>query len=164
VSNPAAPNDASAATAALALSAEEGTAVADAAMAFAGLLPAGKDSQYRQLAKEAGDGSVPPDQVELLERVCSLALETGKARQLGRAEAERLLLAVLCRTPRGLAMAQEVSAVNRALGQLAGRPLDAARVAQRMPGHYDLSLSVAGFSLTLEIKPDGISVRSLNAG
>lgn len=149
---------------ALALSADEGTAVADFAAAFAAVLPAGRDEPYRLLAKQAGAGSVPADQIELLERVCSLALETGKARQLGRAEAERLLSAVLCRTPLGRAMAAEVSAVNRALGQLTGRPLDAARVAQRMPGHYDLSLSVAGFSLTLEIKPDGISVRSLNAG
>lgn len=152
------------AAAPVALSAEEGTAVADSALAIAALMPAGRDGPYRLLAKEAGAGSVPADQVELLERVCSLALETGKARQLGRAEAERLLSAVLWRTPRGRAMADEVSAVNRALGQLAGRPLDAARVAQRMPGHYDLSLSVAGFSLTLEIKPDGISVRSLSAG
>jgi hypothetical protein len=164
VSDPTAQEEASPAAAALALSAEEGTAVADFAMAYAALLPAGKDGPYRQLAKEADAGSVPADQVELLERVCSLALETGKARHLGRAEAERLLSAVLSRTPRGRAMADEVSAVNRALRQLAGRPLDAARVAQRMPGHYELSLSVAGFSLTLEIKPDGISVRSLNAG
>jgi hypothetical protein len=149
---------------ALALSQEEGAAVADSAMAFAALLPPGKDLPYRQLAKEAEAGSVPAGQVELLERVCSVALETGKARQLGRGEVERLLSGVLSRTPRGRAMAAEVSAVNRALGQLAGRPLHAARVAQRMPGHYDLSLSVDGFSLTLEIKPDGISVRSLNAG
>lgn len=148
----------------LALSAEEGTAVADSAMAFAAVLPAGQDRPYRLLASEAVAGSVPADQVELLERVCSLALETGKARQLGRAEAERLLTAVLHRTPRGQAMADEVSTVNSALGQLAGRPLKAARVAQRMPGHYDFSLSVSGFSLTLEIKPDGVSVRSLNAG
>lgn len=164
MSNPPAAGDESPAAAALALSAEEGTAVADSAMAFAVLLPAGKDRPYRQLAKEADAGSVPADQIELLERVCSLALETGKARQLGRAEAERLLLAVLSRTPRGRALTDEVSAVNRALGKLAGRPLDAARVSLRLPGHYDLSLSVAGFSLTLEITPDGISVRSLNAG
>lgn len=164
MSDSAAGQNAPPAAEALALSAEEGTAVADSAMAFAALMRAGKDLPYRQLAKEADAGSVPADQVELLERVCSLALETGKARQLGRAEAERLLSGVLFRTPRGRAMAAEVSAVNRALAQLAGRPLDTARVAQRMPGHYDLSLSVAGFSLTLEIKPDGISVRSLNAG
>jgi hypothetical protein len=164
VSNPPAGDDASPAAAALALSAEEGTAVADSALAFAALLPTGKDRPYRQLAEEAEAGSVPADKIELLERVCSVALETGKARQLGRAEVERLLSAVLFRTPRGQAMAAEVTAVNRALGQLAGRPLEAARVAQRMPGHYDLTLSVAGFSLTLEIRPDGISIRSLNAG
>jgi hypothetical protein len=155
---PASPDEA------LALSAEEGAAVAESAVAFGAALPAERGERYRALAASALSGSVPAEAAGLLEQVCSLALETGKARQLGRAEAERLLSSVLSRTPRGRAMADEVSAVNRALGQLAGRPLRTARVAQRMPGHYDLSLSVAGFSLTLEIKPDGISVRSLNAG
>ncbi|HEV2373997.1 MAG TPA: hypothetical protein VGS19_17805 [Streptosporangiaceae bacterium] len=161
---PATEEDAAAAAETLALSAEESTAVADSATAFAAALPAGRDGPYRLLAEAARAGSVPAEAVDLLEQVCALALETGKARQLGRAEAERLLSAVFYRTPRGRAMADEVSAVNRALGQLAGRSLQAARVAQRLPGHYDLSLSVTGFSLTLEITPEGISVRSLSAG
>jgi hypothetical protein len=149
---------------ALTLSPDEATAVAETAVAFAAALPPGRDQPYRELAAAAQAGTVPAEQVEALERVCTLALETGKARQLGRAEAERLLTAVLRRTARGRAMAEEVADVNRALGQLAGRQLESARLSWRMPGHYDLSLSVSGFALTMAIGPDGIRVRTLNAG
>lgn len=148
----------------LSLSLDEATAVAEAAAAFAAALPPGRDGACQELMISAVAGAVPPEQIGTLERVCVLALETGKARQIGRAEAERLLTAVLCRTPRGRAMAEEVAGVNRALSQLAGRQLDSARLTQRMPGHYDLSLSVGGFGLTLAIGPDGITVRSLSAG
>jgi hypothetical protein len=149
---------------ALSLSADEATAVAQAAAAFAAALPPGRDQPYRALATVAQTGTVPAEQVEALERVCTLALETGKARQIGRAEAERLLSGVLRRTPRGRAMAEEVADVNRALSELAGRQLDAARLTWRLPGHYDLSLSVAGFALTLAIGPGGVRVRSLHTG
>ncbi len=148
----------------LSLSPDEATAVAEAAAAFAAALPPGRDEAYRARATVARTGTVPAEQVEALERVCTLALETGKARQLGRAEAERLLTGVLRRTGRGRAMAEEVADVNRALGQLAGRRLEAARLTWRMPGHYDLSLSVDGCALTMAIGPDGIRIRSLNAG
>lgn len=149
---------------ALTLSPDEATAVAEASAAFAAALPPGRGEPYQELAAAAQAGAVPAGQVEALERVCTLALETGKARQIGRAEAERLLSAVLRRTARGRAMAEEVADVNRALSQLAGRELDTARLTWRMPGHYDLSLSVAGFALTMAIGPDGVRVRSLNAG
>lgn len=148
----------------LTLSPDEATAVAEAAAAFAAALPPGRDEPYRALAEAAQAGAVPVERMAALERVCTLALETGKARQIGRAEAERLLAAVLRRTDRGRALAEEAADVNRALGQLAGRQLEAARVTWRLPGHYDLSLSVSGFALTLAIGPDGVRVRSLNAG
>jgi hypothetical protein len=148
----------------LTLSPDEATAVAKAAAAFAAALPPGRDEPYRALAAAAQAGAVPMEQMAALERVCTLALETGKARQIGRAEAERLLAAVLRRTDRGRALAEEAADLNRALGQLAGRQLEAARLTWRLPGHYDLSLSVSGFALTLAIGPDGVRVRSLNAG
>ena len=148
----------------LTLSPDEATAVAEAAAAFAAALPPGRDEPYRALAAAAQAGAVPMEQMAALERVCTLALETGKARQIGRAEAERLLAAVLRRTDRGRALAEEAADLNRALGQLGGRQLEAARLTWRLPGHYDLSLSVSGFALTLAIGPDGVRVRSLNAG
>ncbi len=149
---------------ALTLAPDEAAAVAEAAAAFAGALPPGRGEPYRALGAAAQAGAVPAEHMAALERVCTLALETGKARQIGRAEAERLLSAVLRRTERGRALAEEADSVNRALGQLAGRQLEAARLNWRMPGHYELSLSVSGFALTLAIGPDGVRVRSLNAG
>lgn len=148
----------------LTLTPDEAAAVADAAAAFAAALPAGKGEPYLALASAARSGTVPGERTGALERVCVLALETGKARQMGRAEAERLLSSVLGRTVRGRAMAQQVTDVNRALGQLAGRELESARLTWRMPGHYDLSLAVSGVAVTLAIGPDGIGIRSLNAG
>ncbi len=149
---------------ALPLSPDEATAVAGAAAAFAAALPPDRDEPYRALAAVAQTRTVPGELVETLERVCTLALETRKARQIGRAESERLLAGVLRRTPLGRSTAQEITDVNRALGQLAGRQLDAARLTWRMPGHYELSLAVGGFALTLAIGPEGVCVRNLQIG
>jgi len=148
----------------LELSADEATAVMEAAAAFARALPPGRDGPYRALVAGAARGTIQPEHVAALEKVCTLALETGKARQIGRAEAERLLSAVLCRTPRGKAMLAEVAGVNRALSQLSGRQLESARLSQRIPGHYELSLSVSGIGLTLEITHEAVTIRSLSAG
>ncbi|MGH3278581.1 MAG: hypothetical protein ACRDNW_05520 [Trebonia sp.] len=152
------------AEAALPLSKGEAAAVAAMATAFADVLPAGPAEPYRELAATAEGRAVPPEQVPMLERVCSLALETGKARQIGRAEFERLLTAVLRRTPHGRALTGQVEEVNRALGQLAGRQLDDARLNWGKPGHCELSISAGGVNLTVAITPDAVTVRTLSVG
>lgn len=150
---------------ALTLSENEAAAVAAVAAAFADALPPGRDEPYLRLAAAAQqEGTVSAEQIGTLEQVCSLALETGKARQIGRAESERLLTGVLRRTPRGRVVTEQVDDVNRALGQLAGRQLDSARLTWRMPGHCELSISAGGVNLTLAITPDDVSVRTLSVG
>lgn len=143
---------------------DEAEAIAEAALAFAAALPASGQQPYRALAAAAADGAVPAEQFGDLERVCVLALETGKARSIGRAEAERLLNSVYRRTPGGQARLAEMADMNRALAQLAGRELRSVRLSWKMPGHYGLSLSVDGFDLTLSIEPDGLSVQTLQTG
>ena len=146
------------------ISDDEAAALTDAALAFAAALPPAGAQPYRALAAAAADGAVPVDQLADLERVCALALETGKARSIGGAEAERLLTGMYRRTPGGQAMQTEVADLNRALAQLAGRELRAVRLSWKMPGRYGLSLSVDGFDLTLSIEPDGLSVQTLQTG
>lgn len=148
----------------LTLSEPEAAAVAQAAGAFADALPAERDRPYRDLVGSARAGAVPAGQLPILERVCGLALQTGKAREIGRAEAERLLMAVLRRTPSGRASSEECAAVNRALAEFAGRRLSGASITWRMPGRYYLNLSVEGLALVLSIEPDGVHVQSLHAG
>ena len=152
------------ADAALALSPDEVTAITGAAAAFAAALPAGGGEPYPGRVTPAPTGARPAGQIGALGGGCTPALETGEARQLGRAESERPLPRGLRPTPRGRAMAEEVADVNRALGQLAGRQLDAARLTWRMPGHYDLSLTAGGFALTMTIGPEGVCVWSLHTG
>lgn len=147
-----------------ALSEDEAVAVAEMATAFAAALPPGRQAPFRELAHAAQTGELEPDQLPDLERVCALALETGKARQLGKAETERLLVGVYRRTPRGQALSAETADVNAVLAQFAGRVLQSARISCRMPGRYQLDLVVDGLDIAIAIEPDGLDVRSLQTG
>jgi hypothetical protein len=144
----------------LRLSPDERDPVALLSRAFAEALPDGAEP-YRRLAEAAAAGEVPDELVPVLERVCELALSTGRARDLGRAEAERALAAVLARTPRGAELARRVEEVNRALSALAGRRLRAVRVSQRLPGRCLLRLEAEGATITLGLHPEGVGVESL---
>ncbi|HVV31103.1 MAG TPA: hypothetical protein VHC41_09500 [Mycobacteriales bacterium] len=146
------------------LSADEVRAVQEVTLAFAAAMPPGRDVPYQELVAIAETGTVRAEHLDLLERVCVLALETGKARQLGKAETERLLTAVYRRTPGGQAVLTEASDVNTVLGQLLGRPLESASLTWKMPGRYQLDLGVSGFGVTLMIERDGLHVQSLQAG
>ena len=146
------------------LSADEREIVALVLDAYAAAVPGELRSRYTSLASAARAGGVPPEEVSALERVLELALQTGKARELGRAEAERVLIAVLRRLPSGLALVHALDGVNGALSSLAGRRLRSVRASMRLPGRYSLTLEVEGVSLTLGLGPEGLSVESLTAG
>jgi len=147
-----------------ALSEDEAVAVAETAAAFAGALPPERQAPFRELANAAAGGELDDDQLPDLERVCVLALETGKARQQGLAETERLLVGVYRRTPGGKALSAETADVNKMLGQFAGRTLRSARITCRMPGRYQLDLVVDGIDVAIAIEPEGLEVRSLQTG
>jgi hypothetical protein len=147
-----------------ALSEDEAVAVTETVTALVTVLPPGKDGPYRDLAAAAADGELDDDQIATLERVCALALATGKARELGRAETERLLNAVYRRTPSGQALVTETASVNKTLAQLAGRTLRSARIMSRMPGRYQLDLVVDGIDVAIAIEPEGLDVRHLQTG
>jgi hypothetical protein len=148
----------------LSLSEDEAVAVAETVAAFVAVLPEGKHGPYGALIEAAGTREIGEELLPALERVCALALETGKARQLGRAEAERLLTAVYRRTPGGHALSAETADVNRLLSQFAGRTLQSARITSRTPGRYQLDLVVDGIDIAIALEPEGLEVRSLQTG
>ncbi|MHB2024031.1 MAG: hypothetical protein ACYCO3_11975 [Mycobacteriales bacterium] len=147
-----------------ALSEEEAVALAETLSALVEVLPPGRDDPYRILAAVLPSRELADEQVPALERVCALALESGKARELGRAESERLLGAVYRRTPRGKALSAEAADVNKVLARLAGRTLTSARITARMPGRYLIDLVVDGVDVALAIDPEGLSVSRLQTG
>lgn len=147
-----------------ALNEDEGLAVAETAVAYAAAVPADRGVIYRELAAQAAEGEIEHDLVPALERVLVLALETGKARAIGKAETERHLLTVYRRTPGGKALSDETAAVNKVLAQFKGKELASARISARMPGKYQLDLAVEGISIAITLEPGGVEVRSLDAG
>ena len=146
------------------LSEDEAVAVTETVTALLAVLPPGRDGAYRELAESAASRELSEEQLPALERVCALALESGKARQLGRAESERLLTAVYRRTPHGKALGAEAAEVNAVLARLAGRTLGSARITARMPGRYLLDLVVDGIDVAIAIEPEGLEVRHLETG
>ena len=152
------------ADAALALSPDEVTAITGAAAAFAAALPAGRGEPHPAPLTPAPAGAGPAGQVGGPGGGRPPGPREGQTPPVGRGRTQRPPTRGPPRRPRGRAMAEEVADVNRALGQLAGRQLDAARLTWRMPGHYDLSLTVGGFALTMTIGPEGVCVWSLHTG
>lgn len=146
------------------LSEEEAGAVAAAALAFAEAVPRGRDTPFHELAAAARSGVVPVERMIDLERVCVLALETGKARKIGGAETERLLTTVYRRTRGGRRLTSSIGDVNRVLAQLTGRDLQSMRLSWRTPGRYTLSISVNGIDITLALEPEGPRVQSVQTG
>jgi hypothetical protein len=146
------------------LSEEEAVAVSETAAAFAAALPPGRQEPFLELADTASRGRVADDRLSDLERVCVLALETGRARRTGLAETERLLVGVYRRTPGGKNLASEAAEVNTMLAHFAGRTLSSARISARMPGRYQLDLVVDGMDAAISIEPEGLGVRSLQTG
>jgi hypothetical protein len=146
------------------LSEDEAVAVSETVTALLPVLPPGRDERYRALAAAASTTELDDEHVPALERVCVLALETGKARELGRAESVRLLTAVYRRTPHGKALAGETAEVNKVLACLAGRTLASARILSRTPGRYQVDLVVDGIDVAVALEPEGLEVRHVQTG
>lgn len=137
--------------------------VAAEAAAAAGVLEGPRRQQATDLAGEAKNGRVPDDLLTALERILLASLQGGRARQLYKAEGERLLTRLLLRTPGGQRLQGNLDAVNQALRVLGGRQLDQVKVAMRAPGHFTVSLQTEGVGLVLAVRPDGVAVESLTA-
>ncbi len=146
------------------LSDAEAVAVGEVVAAFASVLPPERRAPYDELERAVAAGELAPEQLPELERVCVLALETGRARQIGKAETERLVNAVYRRTPGGTALTGEAADVNKVLAGLAGKTLQVARVTCRMPGRYQLDVVVDGIDVAISLEPEGVEVRSLQTG
>lgn len=131
------------------------------------LLPAlegERRTHFDRLRAAVEDGTVPGELAGALASVLELSLQTARARQLYRAEGERVLTGLLRRTPRGKELASQLDDVNTALRALTGRELEAVQVRMRTLGHFTVTLTAGGTTLTLSVRPDGVSVDSVEVG
>jgi hypothetical protein len=127
-------------------------------------LSAGRREAYQALAEAMAQSAVPPDLLPLLEGVTKLALETGRARRLYRAEGEQILTDLFRKTPSGQELVRSLHEVNKALSVLEGQTLRGIRVALRTLGHFTVTIETDSAVITLAIRPDAVTVDSVSVG
>lgn len=130
-----------------------------------GLLAAVHDAEARapflELAGAVASGEVGETGLATLEKLLEMTLQTGRARRVHGAEAEQSLLRLFHQTPRGAAARRSTEAVNAALRQLAGQPLEEVLFTPQGPGVFKLGLRTDRCRLALEVDRHGVTVESL---
>ena len=119
---------------------------------------------YQALADAVENNSIPPDLLPLIEGLTKLALETGRARRLYRAEGERILTDLFRKTPSGQELSKSLNEVNKALSILEGQTLQSVRVAMRTLGHFTVTVETEKAVITIAIRPDIVTVDSISVG
>ncbi len=134
---------------------------------LAALLPALSGERlkaYQSLADAVEQKVIPSDLLPLLEGLTKLALETGRARRLYRAEGERILTDLFRKTPSGKELSQSLHEVNKALSVLEGQTLLGIRVAMRTLGHFTVAIETEKAVITIAIHPDAVTIDSISVG
>jgi len=121
-------------------------------------------ARLQALAAAVRAGTVAEEELDTLGALLEVSLQSGHARRLHRADGEQALVQLFAGTPHGAALAAAVRDVNRALAQLAGQPLESARLSSSVPGVYSLVLSTNRLQLTLRLEPAAPRVQSVEVG
>jgi hypothetical protein len=129
------------------------------------VLERAQDDERRALLAElvagVGAGEVDGAAEELLESVLELALQTGRIRAYYGPGGEQATLATLRRLPRGRVRSDSARDVSQALEALAGRQLEAVRIAAVAPGAFTLSIEADGFEASVRLDQSGARLQSV---
>lgn len=120
--------------------------------------------RYQALADAVENGAIPEDLQPQLESVLSITLQTARARQMYRAEGEKILTGLYKRTPGGRELRDHLGEINKALTSLTGHELTSAKVRMRTLGHFTVSLQTDAARITLAVRPEGVNIESVAVG
>jgi hypothetical protein len=112
------------------------------------------------LVAEIDEGSVV-EEIETLERILELGLQTGRIRALYGPGGEQAALRLYRRLPHGTEAAATTSAVNDALRALAGRPLESIELRAVGPGAFALTVQAGGAELGVHLDRQGARLSSV---
>jgi hypothetical protein len=130
------------------------------------VLAAAPDGDYRErldaihAALEDG-GRVDPEAAVDLERLVTIALQSGRARALYGPGGEQALLRLYRRLPAGIEAKESADAVAEALDQLRGKPLEKIGLTAVGPGSHSLTLEAGGVRLLLHLERTGARLASV---
>jgi hypothetical protein len=115
--------------------------------------------RYADLVGQVDEGDVAD--VDLLENVLELGLQTGRIRALYGPGGEQAAIATVRRLPRGRERGESARDVSTALQALAGKTLDSVSLAAVGPGAFTLSLGAGGVELSVRLDRSGARLTSV---
>jgi len=117
------------------------------------------DGKYAELVAQVDDGEVAD--VDTLESVLELGLQSGRIRALYGPGGEQATVATLRRLPRGRERGESARDVSQALQALVGKPLESVSLAAVGPGAFTLTLGAGGAELSVRLDRTGARVTSV---
>ena len=126
------------------------------------------DGEYRErldAIREALEDAGPLDEDETseLERLVTLALQSGRVRALYGPGGEQALLRLYRKLPGGVDLAESAGAVSEALSGLEGRSLETVSVSAIGPGAFSLTIAAGGVQLKVHLDRQGARLASVEA-
>jgi hypothetical protein len=109
----------------------------------------------------AQGGPVDEDDTTELERLVTLALQSGRARAFYGPGGEQALLRLYRRLPGGMEARESASAVSEALAQLTGKQLERVALTAVGPGSHSLALEAGGLRLLVHLDRNGARLASV---
>ena len=110
-----------------------------------------------ELVAEIDEGSVV-EEIETLERILELGLQTGRIRALYGPGGEQAVLRLYRKLPRGPRPPRPCEAVNEALRALAGRELESVQLRAVGPGAFSLTIQAGGAEVGVHLDRNGARV------
>ncbi len=120
--------------------------------------------EYGALADAVAQMEIPAAMVPRLTAILEISLGGDRVRRTSGPGAHLALMALFQKTPRGKALAAELSALNAAMAQLKEQPLTEINAAQRGPGTYTLTLGTPACRMVIRFEPGGVRIESLEVG
>jgi hypothetical protein len=111
----------------------------------------------------ADDGTVEAEGIAELERLVTLALQSGRVRALYGPGGEQALLRLYRKLPGGLELAESAAAVGEALSGLQGRTLESVALSAVGPGAFGLTIAAGGVQLKVHLDRQGARLASVEA-
>ena len=133
----------------------------EVALAEAQAVQAHGGEKFAGLVSAVDAGEVDGDDIELLEGVLELGLQTGRIRAYYGPGGEQAAVSTLRRLPRGRARTESTQDVSKALGSLTGKRLDGVSITAVAPGAYTLSFDADGIELSVRLDAQGARVTSV---
>jgi hypothetical protein len=117
------------------------------------------DGKYAELVTQVDEGDVAD--VDTLESVLELGLQSGRIRALYGPGGEQAAVATLRRLPRGRERGESARDVSQALQALVGKPLESVSLSAVGPGAFTLALGAGGAELSVRLDRAGAWVTSV---